>query len=94
LHSQCVYYFHRLKRTTCRIFRIIDTPPAIPTSGGVWPASCTGRVTFQDIDFTYPTRTDVPVLSNFNLTVEPNQTVALVGSSGSGRFHFLMCKDL
>ena len=27
----------------------------------------------------------MPVLTDFSLTVEPNQTVALVGASGSGK---------
>jgi ATP-binding cassette subfamily B protein len=69
-----------------RIFRILDTEPAIPTSGGIWPASCTGRVEFRGVTFEYPTRRDVQVLRDFDLTVEPNQTVALVGSSGSGEW--------
>jgi ABC-type glutathione transport system ATPase component len=41
-------------------------------------------VAFSGVTFAYPTRSDVQVLQDFNLTVEPNQTVALVGSSGSG----------
>ncbi len=69
----------------CRIFHILDTEPSIPTSGGMWPVSCEGRVVFQDMRFTYPTRSDIAVLKDFNLVVEPNQTVALVGSSGSGK---------
>jgi hypothetical protein len=67
-----------------RIFRILDTEPAIPSSGGAWPTTCMGRVTFSGVSFAYPTRSDVQVLQDFNLTVEPNQTVALVGTSGSG----------
>lgn len=66
-----------------RIFRILDTEPAIP-SGGIWPSSCAGRVAFSDVTFAYPTRPDVAVLQGFDLTVEPDQTVALVGTSGSG----------
>mmetsp|Transcript_33085 Transcript_33085/g.55678 ORF Transcript_33085/g.55678 Transcript_33085/m.55678 type:complete len:725 (-) Transcript_33085:252-2426(-) len=68
-----------------RIFKILDTDPAIPTSGGQWPSSCMGRVSFHSVTFAYPTRPDVKVLRDFDLTVEPNQTVALVGSSGSGK---------
>jgi ABC-type multidrug transport system fused ATPase/permease subunit len=67
-----------------RIFRILDTEPTIPSSGGAWPTTCMGRVTFSGVRFAYPTRSDVQVLQDFNLTVEPNQTVALVGTSGSG----------
>lgn len=70
----------------CSIFTIIDTEPEIPISGGQWPAGeCQGRIEFKNVNFTYPTRPDLLVLNNFSLIVEPNQTVALVGSSGSGK---------
>ncbi|CAH8853029.1 unnamed protein product [Trichobilharzia szidati] len=48
-------------------------------------ANFNGSVTFRHVNFTYPTRPDIPVLSNFCLTIESGQTVALVGSSGSGK---------
>ncbi len=44
-----------------------------------------GRVSFRDVHFSYPTRQDQRVLDGFNLTVEPGQTVALCGASGSGK---------
>lgn len=44
-----------------------------------------GDVEFANIDFHYPTRSDVPVLKNFSLKVASGSTVALVGQSGSGK---------
>ena len=44
-----------------------------------------GTVTFDGIRFVYPTRPTVPVLRGLSITVEPGQTVALVGSSGCGK---------
>jgi ABC-type multidrug transport system fused ATPase/permease subunit len=38
-----------------------------------------------DVTFQYPTRQDVVVLRNFNLKIDKNTTVALVGTSGSGK---------
>ena len=35
--------------------------------------------------FRYPSRPDVPIFHNLNLTMKPGQTVAFVGPSGSGK---------
>ena len=68
-----------------RIFHILDTVPTIPIEGGIWPQSTTaGEVSFKDISFAYPTRADVDVLTGFSLLIRPKQTIALVGTSGSG----------
>lgn len=44
-----------------------------------------GEIHYRDVDFAYPTRPDLPILRNFNLSIEPGQRVALVGASGSGK---------
>ncbi len=44
-----------------------------------------GNVSFENVSFTYPQRTDVEVLTNVSFTSSANQTIALVGSSGSGK---------
>lgn len=42
-------------------------------------------MTFQDIEFAYPSRPESNVLKKINLKLEPGQSVALVGPSGSGK---------
>jgi ABC transporter fused permease/ATP-binding protein len=44
-----------------------------------------GEIEFQNVDFSYPARKDTLVLKNLNLKIEPNQTIAIVGSSGGGK---------
>jgi ATP-binding cassette subfamily B protein len=68
-----------------RVFKILDTEPKIPFQGGEKPQRCDGDIEFKNISFAYPTRQDSLVLKNFSFRVKPNQTVALVGASGSGR---------
>ena len=53
--------------------------PAEPRS----PATFKGKVTYNDVTFGYDP--EIPVVRNVNLTIEPGQTVALVGQSGSGK---------
>ncbi|THD20367.1 Multidrug resistance protein 2 [Fasciola hepatica] len=68
------------------IFAILDRIPLIRTNEGLVPnVEFTGKVTFKNVYFRYPTRREARILKNFSHTVEPNQTVALVGQSGCGK---------
>lgn len=44
-----------------------------------------GGIKFDNITFHYPLRPKIAALKNFSLEVKPGETVALVGSSGSGK---------
>ncbi len=44
-----------------------------------------GRIVFKNVDFSYNTDSAKPVLQNINLVVEPGQTVAILGETGSGK---------
>ena len=68
------------------IFRIIDAESEIdPTEEKGEKASVIeGRIEFRNVKFAYPARKG-KVLRDISFTVEPGQTVALVGGSGSGK---------
>ena len=44
-----------------------------------------GSVRFENLQFSYPQRADLEVLKGINFSLAPNQTLALVGKSGSGK---------
>ncbi len=67
-----------------RIFEVLDVPLSITDKPDARdPAEIDGRIEFRDVTFGYVK--DQPILKNVSFTVKPNQTVALVGPTGSGK---------
>ncbi|KAF2289882.1 hypothetical protein GH714_039013 [Hevea brasiliensis] len=79
--------FAKAKVAATKIFRIIDHKPAVDrnSESGLELDSVTGLVELKNVDFSYPSRPDVRILNNFTLNVSAGKTIALVGSSGSGK---------
>lgn len=44
-----------------------------------------GKVTFENVRFSYPQRSDLTVLNGLSFSVDPGKKIALVGSSGAGK---------
>ena len=79
--------FGKAQAAAFTIFKTIDRVPDIDSTdpSGSKPESLTGHIVVKNVNFSYPSRPDVPILKNMNIEVKPGQTVALVGHSGSGK---------
>ena len=70
-----------------RLSELLEEQPGIaaPPNPVKLPEPARGRIEFDHVRFRYPTRPDVSALSDFSLTIEPGETVAVVGPSGAGK---------
>ncbi|WVQ78127.1 hypothetical protein IAT38_000208 [Cryptococcus sp. DSM 104549] len=65
--------------------RIYHLPTTTAESQGSLRFPISGNVSFNHLQFAYPSRTDVPVLTDVSFTLTPGECVAIVGPSGSGK---------
>ncbi|MGV3631859.1 MAG: ABC transporter ATP-binding protein [Bacteroidota bacterium] len=71
--------------STENLMDIIQTEGEKEIMSGKSKPEITGKVSFRNVHFHYPQRPDMPVLEGINIEAEPNETIALVGSSGAGK---------
>lgn len=70
---------HRLKE-------IMDMPISIdPNENGVTETETKGYLKFDNVTFAYPGETESPVLHNISFKAKPGETIAFIGSTGSGK---------
>lgn len=55
-----------------------------PNAKKIDPASIRGEIEFKNVEFSYQSAS-VPTIKNFNLKIKPNEKIAIVGASGSGK---------
>jgi len=67
-----------------RIVDILNTDQETDTKAFTY-TKLNGTIEFQDVNFSYPTRSDVEVLKDMNFQIQPGEKIALVGPSGAGK---------
>jgi len=69
-----------------RVFKLLDTKEIVQNSGSLAPDKLRGEVKFENVWFSYSDNleTDV-VLRDVSFAIQPGETLAIVGSTGSGK---------
>lgn len=68
-----------------RIVEVLETAPVVTDPATpVRPRAPTGRVRFDDVTYAYP-GSERPVLEHLTFTLEPGETSAIIGGTGSGK---------
>jgi ATP-binding cassette subfamily B protein len=66
-----------------RVFRLLDTDEKIEDTGTYAPEKIKGRIEFQHVSFAYDKENYV--LNDISFVVQPGETLAIVGATGSGK---------
>lgn len=76
----------RAQASAERIEEVLDSTPRVKNEPRVDAGIVSqGRVTFENVDFSYDGEGHHPVLKGITFTAEPGQTVAVLGATGSGK---------
>jgi ATP-binding cassette subfamily B protein len=76
--------YQRAMASTTRIMSLLNTTSKIQSGATRLPPSeLTGKIAFNSVQFAYKDRE--VVLADFSVTIAPGETVAFVGSTGSGK---------
>ena len=76
--------YQRAMASTNRVMNLLDTPIAIPTGNiSLSPDAVRGELVLRNVTFAYNERK--PVIENLSLHIPAGRTIAIVGSTGSGK---------
>ncbi|MGN1203177.1 MAG: ABC transporter ATP-binding protein [Eubacterium sp.] len=67
-----------------RVKEVLNSQPELKDGGFDGDTKIHGQIEFRDVSFAYP-QTNQTVLKHMNLTVNPGETVAIMGATGSGK---------
>ena len=74
--------YQRAMASTTRVLDLLDTEIGI-VEGDVEIENVAGAIEYRDVTFAYPGRS--PVYDNLTLSVEPGESIGIVGSTGAGK---------
>ncbi|MEG0475693.1 MAG: ABC transporter ATP-binding protein [Carnobacterium sp.] len=69
-----------------RIEEVLQIEPSIDENEtGVTETKTHGYIAFENVTFAYPGNTESPVIRDISFTADPGETIAFIGSTGSGK---------
>ena len=69
-----------------RLKEVMEMPISIDSNeGGIRETETHGYLEFENVTFAYPGETENPVLHNISFCAKPGETIAFIGSTGSGK---------
>ncbi len=77
--------FSRAKASADRINEVLQSPGIITDGEGASTQSTKGTIEFCNVSFAYPDSADQCVLENISFKVNSGETLAIIGSTGSGK---------
>lgn len=78
--------YPRMAVSAKRLQEVMDLPISIDTNEeGVTETETKGYLEFENVTFAYPGETESPVLHNISFKTKPGETIAFIGSTGSGK---------
>ncbi len=66
-----------------RVFTLLENTDSVNNTGTLAPQKIEGRIEFEQVDFSY--LEDNPILKSVSFKIQPGETLAIVGSTGSGK---------
>ncbi|KAE9963891.1 hypothetical protein EG328_010961 [Venturia inaequalis] len=73
------------RESSSRLLRLVNLPRDSHETNGDKKITSADDIVFHDLQFHYPSRPDTLVLCGLNLKIKPGESIALVGTSGSGK---------
>ena len=85
LFASVFMMYPRAAVSASRIQEALDMEPAIREEEGLTETATKGYLEFKNVTFAYPGHAESPVIRNVSFKASPGETVAFIGSTGSGK---------